>query len=33
MEKNINTQDWLPIDKIYNNGIVKLKNKKYIKII
>jgi hypothetical protein len=34
MEKdNITTQDWIPIEKIFNNGIIKLKNNKYIKII
>lgn len=27
------TQYWIPIDKIYENGIVKLKNNNYIKII
>ena len=26
-------QDWIPIEKIFENGIIKLKNKKYIKII
>ena len=26
-------QDWIPIENIFENGIVKLKNKKYIKII
>ena len=29
----ITTQDWIPIDMIFENGIVKLKNNKYIKII
>ena len=34
MEQEIKyTQDWIPIEKIFNNGIIKLKNKKYIKII
>ena len=35
MSKNIfeTTQDWIPIEKIFNNGIIKLKNNKYIKII
>ena len=34
MEKQrITTQDWIPIEKIYDNGIIKLKNKKFIKII
>ena len=32
--KKINSvQDWLPIDKILENGVIKLKNKSYIKII
>ena len=32
--KKINSvQDWLPIDIILENGIIKLKNKSYIKII
>lgn len=26
-------QEWLPIDKIFNNGIIRLKNDEYIKII
>ena len=34
MEQEIKyTQEWIPIEKIFNNGIIKLKNKKYIKII
>ena len=34
MEQEIKyTQDWIPIEKIFNNGIIKLKNKNYIKII
>ena len=34
MEENkITTQSWIPIEKVFENGIVKLKNKKYIKII
>lgn len=34
MEKEkISVQDWIPINKIFNNGIIKLKNNKYIKII
>jgi hypothetical protein len=34
MEKdNISTQDWIPIEKIFNNGIIKLKNNKFIKIM
>ena len=32
--KKINSvQDWISIDKIFENGIIKLKNKSYIKII
>ena len=26
-------QEWLPIEKIYDNGIIKLKKNKYIKIL
>jgi hypothetical protein len=34
MDKKINrTQDWIPIEKILDNGIIKLKKNKYIKII
>ena len=34
MEKdNLSVQDWIPINRIYDNGILKLKNNKYIKII
>ena len=34
MEKEkITTQDWIPIEKIFENGIIKLKNKRYLKII
>lgn len=32
-EKIQSVQDWIPIKKIFENGIIKLKNKKYIKII
>ena len=32
-EKYFSVQEWLPIEKIFNNGIIKLKNKKYLKII
>ena len=32
-QKKQSTQNWIMIDKIFENGIVKLKNKKYIKII
>ena len=31
--KNISIQEWLPIEKIFDNGIIKLKNNNYIKII
>ena len=31
--QNLNVQNWIPIEKILENGIIKLKNKKYIKII
>ena len=31
--KNKTVQEWLPIEKIYNNGIIKLKNNNLIKII
>lgn len=38
MKKNNNkyyesVQDWIQIEKIFNNGIIKLKNNKYLKII
>ena len=32
-ENKITTQEWLPIEKIFENGMVKLKNNKIIKII
>ena len=32
-QQEITTQAWIPLDKIFNNGIIKLKNKNYIKII
>ena len=32
-QRNITVQDWVNIEKILNNGIIKLKNNKYIKII
>ena len=32
-EKNKSVQNWIPIENIFENGIIKLKNKKYIKII
>ena len=31
--KKITVQEWLPIEEIYNDGIIKLKNNKLIKII
>ena len=31
--KNISVQEWLPIETIYENGVIKLKNENYIKII
>ncbi len=30
-EKNI--KEWIPLEKIYEDGIIKLKNNNYIKII
>ena len=30
---DFNVQDWLEIENILNNGIIKFKNKKYIRII
>ena len=32
-QQEITTQEWIPLDKIFNNGIIKLKNNNYIKII
>lgn len=32
-QEKIYTQEWIPIEKIFDNGIIKLKNKNYIKII
>ena len=32
-EKIITTQDWIPIEKINENGIIKLINNKFIKIM
>ena len=32
-QEKISTQEWIPIEKIFDNGIIKLKNKNYIKII
>lgn len=31
--KNISVQEWLPVEKIFENGIIKLKNNNYLKII
>ncbi len=31
--KNLTVQEWLPIEEIYNDGIIKLKNNKIIKIL
>ncbi len=31
--KNISAQNWILLEKIYKNGIIKLKNKRYIKIL
>ena len=31
--KNKTIQQWLPIQEVYNDGIIKLKNNKYIKTI
>ncbi len=34
--KNLNfqtVQDWIPIEEVFNNGIIKLKNNKYLKIL
>ena len=33
MEDKITTQEWLPIEKIFENGIIKVKDKKYVKIM
>ena len=33
IKKNISVQEWIPIDKIFNNGVIKLKNNNYIKIL
>ena len=32
-QKNLTVQDWIEIEKILDNGIIKLKNNKYIKLI
>lgn len=31
--KNLTVQQWLPIQSVYNDGIIKLKNSRYIKIL
>ena len=31
--KNLSVQKWLPIDEIYDNGIIKILKNKYIKIL
>lgn len=31
--KNLTVQEWLPIEEIYNDGIIRLKNNKIIKIL
>ena len=31
--KNISAQEWLPINYIYSNGIIKINKNKYIKIL
>ena len=33
ISKNFSVQDWMPIEKIFENGIIKLKNEEYVKII
>ena len=32
-KKEKSVQDWIPIEKIYENGIIKIKNNKFIKIL
>ena len=32
-ENPISVQEWLPFEKILENGIIQMKNKKYIKIM
>ncbi len=32
-KKNLTVQEWLPFEKILDNGIIELKNKEYIKIL
>ena len=33
MKQQLNVQDWIEVEEILENGIIKLKNNKYIKII
>lgn len=33
IEKVNSVQEWLPVDEILENGIIKVKNKNYIKIL
>ena len=33
MEDKLTTQEWVPIEKIFENGIIKVKDKKYVKIM
>ena len=32
-QNNLSVQEWIQIDKIINNGIIKIKNNNYIKLI
>ena len=32
-QNNLNVQDWIPIELVFENGVIKLKNNKYVKII
>ncbi len=32
-KEKLTVQDWMQIEKIYNDGIIKLKNNKYVKLI
>ena len=32
-ESTLSVQEWLPFEKILENGIIQMKNKKYIKIM
>ena len=33
MKQKLNAQSWIEIEKILENGIIKTKNNKYVKII